>query len=71
MLYTDRLGLQQLSAQPCGEALQCGKVLDLQVIRRDVAVLHRALVELTEKFLKNVVNADSSQNVALFYVAVQ
>lgn len=61
----------QLAAQAAGQALQCGQVLDLQVVQRDVAVLHCAVVELTEEFLKDVVDADARQEVALLNFAVQ
>lgn len=63
--------LKELAAQTTGQPLQCGQVLDLQVVRRDVAVLDGATVEFSEEFLEDVVDADASQNVALLNAAVQ
>lgn len=64
-------GLQQLAAQAVGQALQCGQVFDLQIVRCDVAVCYCATVELAEELLEDIVDADSCQKVALLYVAVQ
>lgn len=63
--------LKELAAQTTGQPLQCGQVLDLQVVRRDVAVLDGATVEFSEEFLEDIVDADASQNVALLNAAVQ
>lgn len=68
---TERDGLKQLAAQAAGQAFQCGQVLDLQVIRCDVAVPDCAAVEFAEEFLEDVVDADACQNVALLNFSVQ
>ena len=64
-------GLQHLPPQAPGEAFQGGQVLDLQVVQRDVAVLHRATVELIQEVLEDVVDAEPGEDVALFNAPVQ
>lgn len=63
--------LKQFAAQAAGQALQGGQVLDLQVVRCDVAVLHSAAVEFIQELLEDVVDADACQKVALLDVVVQ
>lgn len=69
--HNERDWFKQLAAQAAGQTLQCGQVLDLEVVQGDVAVLDCAAVEFTEEFLKDVVDADARQKVALLNVAVQ
>lgn len=69
--HTERERLEHLAAQPSGQALQRGQVLDLQVVHGDVAVVEGAAVEVVEELLEDVVDANARQDVALFYVAVQ
>lgn len=69
--HTERHGLERLAAQPSGEALQGGQVLDLQVVHGDFAVVERAPVEVVEELLEDVVDANARQDVALLNVAVQ
>lgn len=69
--HTERQRLEHLAAQPLGEALQRGQVLDLQVVHGDVVVAECAPVEVVEELLEDVVDANARQDVALLNVAVQ
>lgn len=71
LLHTEQDGVKQFAAKSAGQALQCGQVLDLQVVWGDVAVLDCTAVEFTEKFLEDIVDADAGQKVALLNVAVE
>ena len=64
-------GLQHLTAEVPGQALQRRQVLELQVIQWDVAVLHRTLLELLEELLEDAADAHARQQIALLDVAVQ
>lgn len=71
LCYNERDGLKHLTAQTAGQPLQRGQILDLQVVRGDVAVSHCALMEFTEELLEDVVDADACQKTALLNAAVQ
>lgn len=71
LCYDEGDGLKHLAAQTAGQPLQRGQVLDLQVVRGDVAVSHCALMEFTEELLEDVVDADACQETALLNAAVQ
>lgn len=71
LCYTKCDGLKHLTAQSVGQPLQCGQILNLQVIRSDVAVLDGAVVELTEKFLEDIADADACEKTALLNTVVQ
>lgn len=69
--YNEGDGLKHLTAQTAGQPLQCGQVLDLQVVRCDVAVPDGALVEFAQELLEDVVDADACHKTALLNAAVQ
>lgn len=50
-------GLVHLTAEVSGQRLQCGNVLDLQVLLADVVVLHRVVIELLQERLEDVGDA--------------
>lgn len=68
---TEWSGLKQFVPQAAGQTLQGGQVLNLQVVRCDVAVFDGAAVEFIKEFLEDIVDADACQDVALLDVAVQ
>lgn len=69
--YYEGDGLKHLNAQTAGQPLQCGQILDLQVVRRDVAVPDGALMEFAQELLEDVVDADAGHETALLNAAVQ
>lgn len=71
MQYTECVWLKELTTKGAGQALQCGQVLDLQVICPDVALLDSVVIEFTEEFFEHVVDTDPCENVALLNFGVQ
>lgn len=65
MEHTERLWFKELIAEGAGQPLQCGQVLDLQVVASDLALLDSVVIEFTEELLEHVVDTDACENVAL------
>lgn len=65
LVDTEGQGFVHLAAKVCSQSLESGNVFDLQVMFADAAVQHRVVVELFEKRLEDVRDAQPRQEVPL------